>query len=78
MSNYKQSSSIDWLLSFIEPSLTPEQKQFFSIVIEKAKAMNKEQHRQTANAVRQEIFDLNYLSFDEYYNETFGGNNEQQ
>ena len=47
-------------------------------LIEQAKAMNKEQHRQTANVVRQEIFDLNYSSFDEYYNETFGGNNEQQ
>ena len=75
MSNDKQ-SSIDWLLSFIEPSLTPEQKHFFSMVIEQAKAMNKEQHRQTANVVRQAIFDLNYSSFDEYYNETYG--NEQQ
>lgn len=77
MSNNKQ-SSVEWLLSFIEPSLTQEQKHFFSMVIEQAKAMNKEQHRQTANVVRQAIFDLNYSSFDEYYNETYGGNNEQQ
>ena len=69
-------SSVEWLLSFIEPSLTQEQKHFFSMVIEQAKAMNKEQHRHTANVVRQAIFDLNYSSFDEYYNETFGGNNE--
>ena len=77
MSNNKQ-SSVEWLLSFIEPSLTQEQKHFFSMVIEQAKEINKEQHRQTANVVRQAIFDLNYSSFDEYYNETFGGNNEQQ
>jgi hypothetical protein len=43
-------SSIDWLLSFIEPSLTPEQKQFFSIVIEKAKPMHKDE---IENAVKQ-------------------------
>lgn len=75
MSNNKQ-SSVEWLWSFVEPSLTDAQKYFFSMIIEEAKAMNKEQHRQTANVVRQAIFDLNYSSFDDYYNETFGGNNE--
>ena len=72
MSNNKQHTAVDWLLGFIEPSLTAEQKEFFSIVIEKAKAINKEQHRQTANVVRQAIFDLNYSNFDQYYNEKYG------
>jgi hypothetical protein len=73
MSNNKQ-SSVEWLWSFVEPSLTDAQKYFFSMIIEEAKAMHKEEHRQTANVVRQAIFDLNYSSFDDYYNETYGGN----
>ena len=79
MSNNKQ-SSVEWLeiemeKLWIEKYLSPIT---MKPLIEKAKAMNKEQHRQTANVVRQAIFDLNYSSFDEYYNETYGGNNEQQ
>ena len=87
MSINKQSSSIEWYI--IERhnieiqsrlgliSLTQYDEQLIKIE-EQAEAMNKEQHRQTANVVRQAIFDLNYSSFDDYYNETFGGNNEQQ
>ena len=41
--NEMKQSSIEWLISFIEPSLTPEQKHFFSMVIERAKAMHKEE-----------------------------------
>ena len=86
MSNNKQSSSIEWYI--IERhnieiqsrlgliSLTQYDEQLIKIE-EQAEAMNKEQHRQTANVVRQAIFDLNYSSFDDYYNETFGGNNAQ-
>jgi len=45
--NNKQ-SSVEWLLSFIEPSLTQEQKHFFSMVIEQAKEMNKKQAQEYA------------------------------
>jgi hypothetical protein len=36
-------TSVDYLLKFIEPSFTNEQKQFFSIVIEQAKLLNKQE-----------------------------------
>jgi hypothetical protein len=36
-------TAVNWLLAFIEPSLTSEQKHFFSKVIEQAKEMEKEQ-----------------------------------
>jgi hypothetical protein len=38
-----QQTAVNWLLGFIEPSLTSEQKHFFSKVIEQAKAMEKKQ-----------------------------------
>ena len=70
MSNDKQ-SSVEWLLSFIEPSLTPEQKHFFSMVIEQAKAMHK------AEII--DAHDMGYIdggnhkkvTAEQYYNETF-------
>jgi hypothetical protein len=36
-------TSVNFLLKYIEPSLTNEQKQFFSIVIEQAKLLNKQE-----------------------------------
>ena len=36
-------TAVEWLLKFIEPSLTLEQKQFFSIVIPQSKKMNEQQ-----------------------------------
>ena len=80
MSNNKQSSSVEWLLSFIEPSLTQEQKHFFSMVIEQAKAMHKEEIEKVAEDWWNEgagyMYDgqREYNSFEQYYNETFGGN----
>ena len=71
MSNNKQ-SSVEWLLSFIEPSLTPEQKQFFSMVIEQAKAMHKEE---IGRAYHEGLIDGMNCTPKDYYNETFGGNN---
>ena len=77
MSNNKQ-SSVEWLWSVVEPSLTYAQKHFFSNVIEQAKAMHKEEIK---NAImfgdcRGQI--STYATSEQYYNETFGGNNEQQ
>ena len=85
MSNNKQ-SSVEWFFNQLVANRIivingttywDKVKAKYEILLEQAKAMNKEQHRQTANVVRQAIFDLNYSSFDEYYNETFGGNNDQ-
>ena len=74
MSN--KQSSVEW---FAEQTLNAYiTKEKYDELLKQAKAMHKEEHRKTANDVRQTIFDLNYSSFDEYYNETFGGNNEQQ
>lgn len=74
MSNNKQ-SSVEWLVEILG-KYNEEMVFLYQNEIEQAKAINKEQHRQTANVVRQAIFDLNYSSFDDYYNETFGGNND--
>ena len=43
ITNNMEQTAVNWLLRFIEPSLTSEQKHFFSKVIEQAKAMEKEQ-----------------------------------
>ena len=79
MSN--KQSSVEWLLSFIEPSLTPEQKHFFSIVIEQAKEMEKEGIKTAwyngylyrANEGRMPDHEC---VADTYYNETYGDNND--
>jgi len=49
-------SPVEWLLGFIEPSLTLEQKHFFSNVIEQAKKMEEENRNQIRTAV------ANYIS----------------
>ncbi len=43
MSNDKQTTAVQWLMPFIEPSLTDEQKQFFSLVIKQAKERERQQ-----------------------------------
>jgi hypothetical protein len=77
----KQQTAVEWLLSFIEPSLTSEQKHFFSLVIEQAKEMQKEQIKSAYNKGYQdgEIDSLDakhgdVQSFDDaenYYNDTY-------
>jgi hypothetical protein len=42
MNDTKKQTAVEWLLGFIEPSLTTEQKQFFSTVIERALSMERE------------------------------------
>lgn len=72
MSNKKQ-SSVEWLIenaeNFCGNLLAPS-------IIEKAKAMHKEEIKEAYDAV---IIDENVELLDgkEYYNETFGGNNEK-
>jgi len=38
-------TAVEWLMSFIEPSLTEQQIHFFSIIVEQAKEMEKQQQR---------------------------------
>ena len=74
MSNNKQ-SSVEWLWSVVEPSLTYAQKHFFSNVIEQAKAMHKEEIIEAWIATDNE---LQRIVAEQYYNEIFGGNNDIQ
>ena len=76
--NNKQ-NSVEWLWSFVEPSLTDAQKYFFSMIIEEAKAMHKEEMVEFAltytfgqNPANEEL----RAYCEKLYNETFGGNNE--
>lgn len=81
MSNNKQ-SSIDWL---VEKMLTQDWYTYKSLeIIEQAKAMHKDEHSNTwdksvddykkrgGNDMR------HWVDFDDYYNETFGGNNAKK
>ena len=76
MSNNKQSSSIDWLvkelnqkIDFIPMNKWDEIKE----VIEQAKAMHKTEH---FNTWWHGISENEPITFEQYYNETFGGNND--
>ena len=78
MSNNKQ-SSVEWLIS------KQKHNQLFDIeTIEQAKAMHNKEHGNTWDASMNnfEVRGMNIVraweDFDEYYNETYGGNNEQQ
>ena len=72
-----QMTAVEWLLKYIEPSLTAEQKQFFSIVIPQSKELEKQQHGNTwdsaikAHDDRGHVHARSLVDFDEYYNDTF-------
>lgn len=81
MSNNKQSSVIDFYryriiqitADGLNKRITGEQWDLLERkAYEQAKAMDKDQHIKTWEA------GLMKVDFNEYYNETFGGNNEQQ
>ena len=74
MSNNKQSSSIDWLINEHFGGMencTPD----FRYKIEQAKAMHKEEIRK-AYCYGEYYKDAKLTT--DYYNETFGGNNDKQ
>lgn len=89
MSNNKQSSSIEWLISQLKISTywntLIAELEFMDLeiddIIEKAKAMHKEEHGKTWDdsicnlQERRWNEDIAHDDFDEYYNETYGGNN---
>jgi hypothetical protein len=80
MSNNKQ-SSVEWLVSsllqYIHEAHHPEIVELY----EQAKAMHQSQTIDFANDLLAQN-DSNYIAYpnlaEKYYNETFGGNNEQQ
>jgi hypothetical protein len=85
MSNNKQSSSIEWYAKqidilhydyFNEHISKDEKNQRLKQLLEQAKAMHKEEHRETWDEC---LLSSNpEKTFEDHYNETFGGNNEQQ
>ena len=83
MSNNKQSSSsIDWLISQLQKSkdwhrVLNEISQMSSAkidIIAEAKAMHKQENLQTWLHC---LTENDPITFEDYYNETFGGNNER-
>ena len=71
MSNNKQ-SSVEWLINKIDFMLP-------TYLIEQAKAMHKEEIMQTLNDGKfMVVVPKENKSLEQYYNENFGGNNEQQ
>ena len=78
-----QTTAVNWVLGFIEPSLTSEQKHFFSKVIEQAKEMEKQQiitaMIYTFNQQNTLPYGMEYMlnrdgmleDCEDYYNETY-------
>jgi uncharacterized glyoxalase superfamily protein PhnB len=80
MSNNKQSSSIDWLVEILG-KYNEEMVFLYQNEIEKAKAMHKEEiirARLSLDRSNMSDFPKALNNATDYYNETFGGNNEQQ
>jgi hypothetical protein len=66
-------TAVEWLLGFIEPSLTSEQKHFFSKVIGKAKQIEKENIAKAWDSGKHQYFSLGipeieFNNGEEYYN----------
>ena len=87
MSNNKQSSVEmieEFLLSHCNPTICNVEWSDFKLMLEQAKAMHKEEHGKTWDDAMENMKarggnDMRaWTDFDEYYNETFGGNNEQR
>lgn len=81
MSNDKQ-SSVEWLVEKLG-KYNEEMVFLYQNEIEQAKAMHREEHGQTwdkslDNLKARGMNEMRaYTDFDNYYKETFGGNNEQ-
>jgi hypothetical protein len=70
----KKQSSIDWLVEEINKQKAWADPSRLEPIIEQAKQMEKEQHEETWAAAWNESAKSGH--FEQYYNETFGGNNE--
>ena len=71
--NNKKQSSIEWLVNVVQSHIVPDYIPTF--IVEKAKAMHKEEQRLTYEGVAQNlgtsIKESDIPTFEEYYNETF-------
>jgi len=77
MENNKQQTAVEWLeQEMLKPNLSMKE------ILEQAKAMQKQQHGKTWDDAMESIKarggnDMRaYTDFDDYYVETYGGNNE--
>ena len=66
MSNNKQSSVEFLTIQLIKNGIITNDD------LQQAKAMHKEEIRKTINDTQESFWGVNYQSFDDYYNETFG------
>lgn len=77
MSNNKQSSSVEWIINFFESGVTSREDWLFAK--EQAKAMHKEElefaFKGGMSLVEGHLWKP-IDKFEEFYNETFGGNDE--
>lgn len=78
MSNNKQQTAVEYLVEQLFPKALSAEQYYH---IEQAKAMHKKEMVDFANDLIAQN-DPNYIGFpnlaEQYYNETYGGNNEQQ
>jgi hypothetical protein len=76
--NNKQQTAVEWLLNAIETKNGKEFSSYYTEFIEKAKEMEKKQHSNTWLDSRIETMGDDFIgkekTFDEFYNETYGGN----
>jgi hypothetical protein len=79
MSNDKQSSSVEWLVEILG-KYNEEMVFLYQNEIEQAKAMHKEETIKLYYAYEDYVLREEGIikTFGQFYNETFGGNNEQQ
>jgi hypothetical protein len=73
MTNNKQQTAVEWFL--IECGKYGDTAQIPDEVIEQAKAIDKGQRQHTfeQSRLRNKFIGLKYESFEQYYNETYGG-----
>jgi len=76
-------SSIEWLVEQLKPAITLQEK-YINEFLDQAKAMHKEEMDKVAGDFWNEGASYmhdgqrKYNSFDDYYNETFGGQDNEQ
>ena len=72
--NNKKQSSIDYAVEKLEKLIPPGNQIIIHLILEQAKAMHKEEISNAFSYFGDEYVDEKHC--EEYYNETYGGNNE--
>jgi len=81
MENKKQ-NSVEWLVEQLKPAITLQEK-YINEFLEQAKAMHKEEQENTWEIAWDESSKFDYCKnkynggFQQYYNETFGGQDNE-